>query len=173
LQSTARARRTLETSAGISSLPCPVAPSNQKGCTSPEILTPRRSEIDIQRKLEHPNVIVLLDAFETDSEFCIVTEFAQGELFEILEADGSLPEFEVRATSIPTMSGRVMIAIIIMIIITIIFVMIMMMMMMMMMMVMLISEFFSFLAPMFSLPIFPLKDFSKLPYKHFLQSPLE
>jgi len=44
---------------------------------------------------------VLLDAFETDSEFCIVTEFAQGELFEILEADGSLPEFEVRATSIP------------------------------------------------------------------------
>lgn len=45
-----------------------------------------RSEIDIQRKLEHPNVITLLDAFETESEFCIVTEFAQGELFEILEA---------------------------------------------------------------------------------------
>lgn len=36
-----------------------------------------RSEIDIQRKLDHPNIIVLLDAFETQNEFCIVTEFAQ------------------------------------------------------------------------------------------------
>ncbi len=36
-----------------------------------------RQEIDIQRKLDHPNIIVLLDAFETQNEFCIVTEFAQ------------------------------------------------------------------------------------------------
>ena len=62
-----------------------------------------------------------------------MTEFAQGELFEILEADGSLPEFEVRATSIPTMSGRVMIAIIVMILFTTIFVMMMMVMMVKMM----------------------------------------
>jgi fused-like protein len=55
-----------------------------------------RSEIDIQRRLEHPNIILLLDAFETDNEFCLVTEFAQGELFEILEADGALPESEVQ-----------------------------------------------------------------------------
>ncbi|EKX40679.1 hypothetical protein GUITHDRAFT_58349, partial [Guillardia theta CCMP2712] len=55
-----------------------------------------RQEIEIQRKLDHPNIIVLLDAFETHNEFCLVTELAQGELFEILEADGSLPEIEVQ-----------------------------------------------------------------------------
>ena len=39
----------------------------------------------------------MVDAFETKSEFCVVTEFAQGELFEILEDDQCLPEEEVRA----------------------------------------------------------------------------
>ena len=43
-------------------------------------------EIDIQRRLDHPNIILLLDAFETQHEFCLITEFAHGELFEILEA---------------------------------------------------------------------------------------
>lgn len=39
---------------------------------------------------------MLLDAFETPHEFCVVTEFALGELFEILEDDKNLPEEEVR-----------------------------------------------------------------------------
>ena len=55
-----------------------------------------RQEIDSQRRLDHPNIILLLDAFETPHEFCLVTEFAEGELFEILEADGSMPEVEVQ-----------------------------------------------------------------------------
>jgi fused len=38
----------------------------------------------------------MLDSFETSHEFCVVTEFAQGELFEILEDDRSLGEPEVR-----------------------------------------------------------------------------
>ena len=38
----------------------------------------------------------MLDSFETSHEFCVVTEFAQGELFEILEDDRSLGEQEVR-----------------------------------------------------------------------------
>ena len=38
----------------------------------------------------------MVDSFETKAEFCVVTEFAQGELFEILEDDQSLPEEEVR-----------------------------------------------------------------------------
>jgi fused-like protein len=38
----------------------------------------------------------MLDSFETSHDFCVVTEFAQGELFEILEDDKSLPEAEVR-----------------------------------------------------------------------------
>ncbi|XP_004299313.1 PREDICTED: serine/threonine-protein kinase TIO-like [Fragaria vesca subsp. vesca] len=33
----------------------------------------------------------MLDSFESPQEFCVVTEFAQGELFEILEDDKHLP----------------------------------------------------------------------------------
>ncbi|MEW5307613.1 MAG: hypothetical protein WDW36_009992 [Sanguina aurantia] len=51
-----------------------------------------RQEIEILRQLRHENIIQMLDAFETKAEFCVVTEFAQGELFEILEDDQSLPE---------------------------------------------------------------------------------
>ncbi|GAX79537.1 hypothetical protein CEUSTIGMA_g6978.t1 [Chlamydomonas eustigma] len=51
-----------------------------------------RQEIDILRGLRHENIIQMLDAFETKTDFCVVTEFAQGELFEILEDDQSLPE---------------------------------------------------------------------------------
>ncbi|ERN10045.1 hypothetical protein AMTR_s00013p00250100 [Amborella trichopoda] len=39
----------------------------------------------------------MLDAFESPQEFCVVTEFAQGELFEILEDDKCLPEEQVQA----------------------------------------------------------------------------
>lgn len=38
----------------------------------------------------------MLDHFETTREFVVVTEYAQGELFEILEDDRNLPEQEVR-----------------------------------------------------------------------------
>ncbi|KAK3262632.1 hypothetical protein CYMTET_28523 [Cymbomonas tetramitiformis] len=55
-----------------------------------------RQEIEILRSLEHPNIIQMLDAFETRTEFCVVTEYAQGELFEILEDDKSLPESTVQ-----------------------------------------------------------------------------
>eukprot|EP00899_Mesostigma_viride_P028194 jgi/Mesvir1/855/Mv17428-RA.1 len=55
-----------------------------------------RQEIEILRNLRHDNIIQMLDAFETKTEFCVVTEFAQGELFEILEDDQNLPESEVR-----------------------------------------------------------------------------
>uniref|UniRef100_A0A1D1XU07 non-specific serine/threonine protein kinase n=1 Tax=Anthurium amnicola TaxID=1678845 RepID=A0A1D1XU07_9ARAE len=56
-----------------------------------------RQEIEILRKLKHENIIEMLDAFETPQEFCVVTEFAQGELFEILEDDKCLPEDQVQA----------------------------------------------------------------------------
>ncbi|XP_078429456.1 kinase family with ARM repeat domain-containing protein isoform X2 [Wolffia australiana] len=56
-----------------------------------------RQEIEILRKLKHENIIEMLDAFETPQEFCVVTEFAQGELFEILEDDKCLPEEQVQA----------------------------------------------------------------------------
>ncbi|KAL8216203.1 hypothetical protein R6Q57_023040 [Mikania cordata] len=55
-----------------------------------------RQEIEILRKLKHENIIQMLDSFESPQEFCVVTEFAQGELFEILEDDKCLPEDEVQ-----------------------------------------------------------------------------
>jgi len=48
------------------------------------------------RTLEHGNIIKLLDSFETPKEVCVVTEYAEGELFQVLEDDGSLPEQQVR-----------------------------------------------------------------------------
>ncbi|KAL2612342.1 hypothetical protein R1flu_024034 [Riccia fluitans] len=56
-----------------------------------------RQEIEILRQLKHENIIEMLDAFESPQEFCVVTEFAQGELFEILEDDKCLPEAQVQA----------------------------------------------------------------------------
>jgi len=55
-----------------------------------------RQEIEILRELQHENIIMMLDGFETRSEFCVVTEYAQGELFEVLEDDKCLPEREVQ-----------------------------------------------------------------------------
>lgn len=55
-----------------------------------------RQEIAILSQLDHENVVKMYDYFETESEFCVVTEFAQGELYEILEEDGTLPEETVR-----------------------------------------------------------------------------
>ena len=55
-----------------------------------------RQEIEILKDLRHENIIQMLDTFETASEFCVVMEFAQGELFEILEDDKCLPERQVR-----------------------------------------------------------------------------
>jgi Protein kinase domain len=37
-----------------------------------------RQEIEILRQLRHENVIQMLDAFETKTDFCVVTEFAHG-----------------------------------------------------------------------------------------------
>ncbi|GMH09100.1 hypothetical protein Nepgr_010940 [Nepenthes gracilis] len=56
-----------------------------------------RQEIEILRKLKHENIIEMLDSFESPQEFCVVTEFAQGELFEILDDDKCLPEEQVQA----------------------------------------------------------------------------
>ena len=52
--------------------------------------------MSILRQLNHRNIILLLDYFETDHDVCVVTELAQGELFETLEDDKRLPENVVR-----------------------------------------------------------------------------
>ncbi|KAG2470008.1 STK36 kinase, partial [Polypterus senegalus] len=54
-----------------------------------------KREIEIMRGLKHPNIVLLLDSFETEREVVVVTEYAEGELFQILEDDGRLPESQV------------------------------------------------------------------------------
>eukprot|EP01132_Coremiostelium_polycephalum_P005629 gene5629-7004_t len=51
-----------------------------------------RQEINILRTLSHPNIIHLFDAIETKDDFYVVTEFATGELYQIMEEEkGVLP----------------------------------------------------------------------------------
>lgn len=51
-----------------------------------------RAEIGLLRKLDHPCIILMLDYFETPKEVVLVTEYAHGELWQILTDDKSLPE---------------------------------------------------------------------------------
>ncbi|XP_073335676.1 serine/threonine-protein kinase 36 [Pagrus major] len=55
-----------------------------------------KREIEIMRGLQHPNIVQLYDSFETETEVAVVTEYAEGQLFQILEDDGNLPESQVR-----------------------------------------------------------------------------
>uniref|UniRef100_A0A8C8A3S9 non-specific serine/threonine protein kinase n=1 Tax=Oryzias sinensis TaxID=183150 RepID=A0A8C8A3S9_9TELE len=65
------------------------------GRTDRELRSLKR-EIEIMRDLKHPNIVQLYDSFETDTEVVVVTEYAEGQLFQVLEDDGHLPECLVR-----------------------------------------------------------------------------
>ncbi|NWR22329.1 STK36 kinase, partial [Emberiza fucata] len=62
-------------------------------------------EIEIVRNLHHPNIIQMLDSFETAKEVVVVTDYAEGELFQILEDDGTLPENQVQAIAAQLVSA--------------------------------------------------------------------
>ena len=64
-----------------------------------------RREIEIMSGLKHINVIELLDHFETDDEVVVVTEFAEGELFQILEDDGKLSEEQTQSIACQLLSA--------------------------------------------------------------------
>ncbi|XP_065173628.1 serine/threonine-protein kinase fused [Atheta coriaria] len=59
-------------------------------------LTGLRRECKIQRNLHHPNIIQMLDSFETDKEIVVITEFAHKELNYILSKEGYLSEERVQ-----------------------------------------------------------------------------
>lgn len=47
-----------------------------------------RQEINILRKLNHENIVLMLDSFETKTDFCVVMEYAQvSESIRSLEID--------------------------------------------------------------------------------------
>ncbi|KAM4608180.1 serine/threonine-protein kinase 36 [Discoglossus pictus] len=64
-----------------------------------------KREIQIMRDLRHPNIVRMLDSCETDREVVVVTEYAEGELFQILEDDGKLSEELVRDVSAQLVSA--------------------------------------------------------------------
>ncbi|KAM3963408.1 STKc_STK36 domain-containing protein fused [Aphomia sociella] len=55
-----------------------------------------RQECDIQRQLKHPNIILMIDSFDTESELVVVTEYAEKELHSILAKEGCLNEEQVK-----------------------------------------------------------------------------
>ncbi len=71
----------------------------KKGKTEKELAN-LREEIEILKKLRHQNIILMIDWFETKTEFGVVTEYAQGELFEILEEDKKMGEEQIRKIAI-------------------------------------------------------------------------
>ncbi|XP_045519753.1 serine/threonine-protein kinase fused [Pieris brassicae] len=55
-----------------------------------------RQECDIQRQLNHPNIIRMIDSFDTESELVVVTEYAEKELHSILAKEGCLNEDQAK-----------------------------------------------------------------------------
>ncbi|XP_075705140.1 serine/threonine-protein kinase 36 [Rhinoderma darwinii] len=64
-----------------------------------------KREIQIMKDLQHPNIVRMLDSCETEREVVVVTEYAEGELFQILEDDGNLSEDLVRDVSTQLVSA--------------------------------------------------------------------
>lgn len=64
-----------------------------------------RREIEIMRHLKHDNIIEMLDSFETEKEVVAVTDYAEGELFQILEDDGHLEEDQVQSIACQLVSA--------------------------------------------------------------------
>lgn len=54
-----------------------------------------KAEIEIMKKLDHPNILTLFEIFEDDDSLCLVLELCQGDQLEKwVEANGSLKEVE-------------------------------------------------------------------------------
>lgn len=67
----------------------------QKGRSTKDLKN-LRQECDIQRELNHPNIIRMIDSFDTESELVVVTEYAEKELHSILAKEGCLNEEQVK-----------------------------------------------------------------------------
>ena len=70
-----------------------------KAAKSETDLAALRSEVAILRRLDHENIVLLLDFFETARDIVLVTEFAHGELLAVLAADGALALNTVRSVA--------------------------------------------------------------------------
>lgn len=58
-----------------------VIPKGKKGSSVSEI----KNEIELLRHLDHPNIVQIYECYESESSFCIVTEYCEGgELFDFI-----------------------------------------------------------------------------------------
>ncbi|VDN09171.1 unnamed protein product [Dibothriocephalus latus] len=64
-----------------------------------------KKEFEIMKSIHHPNIISMIDAFETQKEVVAVTDYAEGDLFQIIEDDGRLPEDVIRSVSAQLVSA--------------------------------------------------------------------
>ena len=64
---------------------------NKLGQSKDDLVSFRR-EIDLLQKVSHPNVMKMLSVFETDTDFCVVSELARGDLFQVIDDNQTLPE---------------------------------------------------------------------------------
>ena len=61
------------------------------GQSKDDLLSFKR-EIEILKKIHHPHIMRMLNIFETDTDFCLVSELARGDLFQIIDDNQTLPE---------------------------------------------------------------------------------
>jgi fused-like protein len=64
---------------------------NKLGQTKDDLDSFRR-EIDLLQKVKHPNIMRMLSHCETDTDFCVVSELARGDLFQVIDDNQTLPE---------------------------------------------------------------------------------
>ncbi|CAH8847527.1 unnamed protein product [Trichobilharzia szidati] len=62
-------------------------------------------EIEIMRSMHHTNIIEMQDSFETEREVVAITDYAEGDLFQIIEDDGRLSEETVRSVACQLVSA--------------------------------------------------------------------
>lgn len=63
---------------------------------SKDDLTSFRREIDLLQRVSHPNIMRMFCMFETDTDFCVVSELGRGDLFQIINDEQTLPESVLR-----------------------------------------------------------------------------
>lgn len=59
-------------------------------------LTSFRREIEILRNANHPNIMRMLDIYENDTDFCVVSELGCGDLFRVIQDGQTLPEKQLK-----------------------------------------------------------------------------
>lgn len=64
-----------------------------------------RMEISILQKVDHPNIMRVLEIFETNTDFCVVSELGRGDLFQIIHDNQTLPEEVLRNVSAQLVSA--------------------------------------------------------------------